>query len=157
MKIKALIASTLLFSTTAGADVVNCSSEEFFASPLCNPNFSVPEPSPEPAPSIVIRTLTPIEPPSTIPLAEEVTLCGGVPCVDTAPPVGTPAPAPTVVATPEIKDLFGGTLPNLYPFSNKQLQEWHDDAATEGPTNAYNHYLACWHTRAVEQSICGLR
>ena len=78
-------------------------------------------------------------------------------CADPAPvPVQLPAPVPAGTISPApIIDGYGNELPNLKPFSNKQLQGWHDDAASEGvDRRAYQHYLACWNNRAIEQAAC---
>lgn len=151
---KKIIFAILITTTTASAEPVTCNDPEFAASPLCNLNFSVPEPTVAPAPPIIFNNIQPLSPPREIPLAEEVTLCDGAPCVNEAPPVVEIQPAPTIAAQ-EVKDLYGGTLPPLAPFSTELLQQWHDDAASEGKTKAYDHYLACWHTRSIEQVNCG--
>lgn len=77
--------------------------------------------------------------------------CGG-----SAAPAVTPKPAPPFY-NDVIIDYFGKELPIIYPYSTAQLQIWHDDAASEGPTKAYAHYLACWHSRAIEQRECSAR
>lgn len=79
--------------------------------------------------------------------------CGG----KVTPDYPEPKPAPTFIYGPDIKDAYGVELPALPGATSEQLQSWHDDAASEGINRAYNHYLACWHTRALEQIECRKR
>lgn len=91
-------------------------------------------------------------------------VCGAGPDADLAA-CASPAPdlGPAVVieqagpiSPAPIIDSYGQTLPRITPWSNEQLQGWHNDAASEGrERKGYQHYLSCWHSLADSKNHYG--
>lgn len=59
---------------------------------------------------------------------------------------------PVVLEDPS-KDLYGAPLPTLNGIPQEQLEVWHSEAASEGDTKGYQHYIACISHRAYQESL----